>query len=54
LDEAASLVLAAADGLSTQWLLDKGADPKSGLLPLERLLEPPGRQVGQAGERLSA
>ncbi|MET8054675.1 TetR/AcrR family transcriptional regulator [Streptosporangium sp. NPDC005286] len=48
LDEAASLVLAAADGLSTQWLLDKSADLKSGLLLLERLLAPPGRQVDQA------
>ncbi|WP_433532601.1 TetR/AcrR family transcriptional regulator [Micromonospora sp. CA-263727] len=47
LDEAASLVLAAADGLSTQWLLDQGADLKSGLLLLQRLLEPPGRQAGQ-------
>ncbi|MFE1361480.1 TetR/AcrR family transcriptional regulator [Streptomyces harbinensis] len=42
LDEAASLVLAVADGLSTQWLLDEGADLKSGLLLLERLLQPPG------------
>ncbi|MCK1812991.1 TetR/AcrR family transcriptional regulator [Streptomyces sp. XM4011] len=41
LDEAASLVLAAADGLSTQWLLDGSADLKSGLLLLERLLAPP-------------
>ena len=47
LDEAASLVLAAADGLSTQWLLDQSADLKSGLLLLQRLLEPPGHQVGQ-------
>ncbi|GAA2058249.1 MULTISPECIES: TetR/AcrR family transcriptional regulator [Streptomyces] len=41
LDEAASLVLAAADGLSTQWLLDGSADLKNGLLLLERLLAPP-------------
>ncbi|BCJ68345.1 TetR/AcrR family transcriptional regulator [Polymorphospora rubra] len=47
LDEAASLVLAAADGLSTQWLLDGSADLKSGLLLLQRLLEPPGREVGR-------
>ncbi|WP_259453839.1 TetR/AcrR family transcriptional regulator [Streptomyces ginkgonis] len=45
LDEAASLVLAAADGLSTQWLLDGSADLKNGLLLLERLLAPP---VGRA------
>ncbi|QQN76788.1 MULTISPECIES: TetR/AcrR family transcriptional regulator [Streptomyces] len=45
LDEAASLVLAVADGLSTQWLLDGSADLKSGLLLLERLLQPPGVQA---------
>ncbi|MFB7760627.1 TetR/AcrR family transcriptional regulator [Streptomyces xiamenensis] len=45
LDEAASLVLAVADGLSTQWLLDESADLKSGLLLLERLLQPPGVQA---------
>ncbi|MFB6392762.1 TetR/AcrR family transcriptional regulator [Polymorphospora lycopeni] len=49
LDEAASLVLAAADGLSTQWLLDGSADLQSGLLLLQRLLEPPSRQVGRTG-----
>ncbi|MEU0527472.1 TetR/AcrR family transcriptional regulator [Streptomyces niveus] len=48
LNEAASLVLAAADGLSTQWLLDKGADLRSGLLLLERLLEPPDRPARDA------
>ncbi|TCB93359.1 TetR/AcrR family transcriptional regulator [Micromonospora zingiberis] len=47
LAEAASLVLAAADGLSTQWLLDRSADLKSGLLLLQRLLEPPDQQVRQ-------
>ncbi|GAA3779738.1 TetR/AcrR family transcriptional regulator [Plantactinospora mayteni] len=47
LEEAASLVLAAADGLSTQWLLDQSADLKGGLLLLQRLLEPPDQQVGQ-------
>ncbi|KXK63029.1 hypothetical protein AWW66_05130 [Micromonospora rosaria] len=47
LTDAASLVLAAADGLSTQWLLDGSADLKSGLLLLQRLLEPPDRQVGR-------
>ncbi|MER7168487.1 TetR/AcrR family transcriptional regulator [Micromonospora sp. NPDC000207] len=41
LEEAASLVLAASDGLSTQWLLDGSADIKKGLLLLQRLLEPP-------------
>lgn len=40
LEETASLVLAAADGLSAQWLLDRSADLRSGLLLLERLLEP--------------
>ncbi|MFE0687204.1 TetR/AcrR family transcriptional regulator [Streptomyces sp. JH002] len=45
LDEAASLVLAVADGLSTQWLLDESADLKSGLLLLERLLQPPDVQA---------
>ncbi|WP_326554478.1 TetR/AcrR family transcriptional regulator [Micromonospora sp. NBC_01813] len=46
LDDAASLVLAAADGLSTQWLLDQSVDLKHGLALLQRLLEPPARQVG--------
>ncbi|QOC89764.1 TetR/AcrR family transcriptional regulator [Micromonospora craniellae] len=48
LPEAASLVLAAADGLSTQWLLDGSADIKNGLLLLQRLLEPPDQQVARA------
>ncbi|MEU5553689.1 TetR/AcrR family transcriptional regulator [Micromonospora sp. NPDC047793] len=47
LDQAASLVLAAADGLSTQWLLDGSADIKSGLLLLQRLLAPPDQQVAE-------
>jgi AcrR family transcriptional regulator len=42
LEDAAMLILAAADGLSTQWLLDQRADMRTGLLLLERLLEPPG------------
>lgn len=41
LEQAAALVLAAADGLSVQWLLDGGADLREGLLLLERLLAPP-------------
>ncbi|MFI7026139.1 TetR/AcrR family transcriptional regulator [Micromonospora sp. NPDC049900] len=47
LDQAASLLLAAADGLGTQWLLDGSADIKSGLLLLQRLLAPPDQQVAQ-------
>jgi len=40
-EEVASLILAAADGLTTQWLLDRSVDFKAGLLLLARLLEPP-------------
>jgi AcrR family transcriptional regulator len=40
LDTAAALLLAAADGLSTQWLLDKSVDLADGLVFLEKLLEP--------------
>ena len=45
LETAAALIVAAADGLSTQWLLDKSADLAEGLVLLEKLLEPlePGR-----------
>lgn len=39
-DEVAALFIAAADGLSTQWLLDRRVDMRAGLLLLERLLEP--------------
>lgn len=39
-EEAAALFIAAADGLSTQWLLDRSADMRAGLLLLERLLQP--------------
>jgi TetR/AcrR family transcriptional regulator, transcriptional repressor of aconitase len=40
LETAAALFVAAADGLSTQWLLDKSVDLADGLVLLERLLEP--------------
>nr|WP_221379172.1 TetR/AcrR family transcriptional regulator [Actinoplanes polyasparticus] len=39
LDTAAALLIAALDGLSTQWLLDPGADMHAGMALLERLLE---------------
>jgi len=39
LETAAALLVAAADGLSTQWLLDKSVDFVDGLVVLERLLE---------------
>ncbi|HEU0163674.1 MAG TPA: TetR/AcrR family transcriptional regulator [Thermomicrobiales bacterium] len=41
LEDTASLLIAAADGLTTQWLLDGAADFKRGLQLLTRLLEPP-------------
>ncbi|MFD7025686.1 TetR/AcrR family transcriptional regulator [Promicromonospora sukumoe] len=41
LDTAACLLLAAADGLSTQWLLDRDVDMEAALLLLDRLLAPP-------------
>lgn len=41
LDIAAALVIAASDGLSTQWLLDPDADLGNGLRLLEDLLRPP-------------
>ncbi|QEO14417.1 TetR/AcrR family transcriptional regulator [Agromyces intestinalis] len=37
----ASLVIAASDGLQTQWLLDPAIDPTPSLELLERLLAPP-------------
>ena len=40
LETAAALFVAAADGLSTQWLLDRSVDLADGLVLLERLLEP--------------
>lgn len=40
LEDAAALVLAAADGLTTQWLLDGSADFRRGLQLLARLLSP--------------
>jgi len=40
-DLAATLVLAAADGLATQWLLDHDVDMTAGFLLLEELLRPP-------------
>jgi uncharacterized Ntn-hydrolase superfamily protein len=39
LETAAALLVAAADGLSTQWLLDKSVDFVEGLVVLEKLLE---------------
>lgn len=39
---AASLVIAAMDGLSTQWLLDPAVDMHEGMALLEHLLEPGG------------
>lgn len=40
-EQASILFLAAADGLTTQWLLDGSVDFKAGLLALARILEPP-------------
>lgn len=39
-DATAGLLVAAADGLSTQWLLDRKVDMEASLLVLDRLLEP--------------
>jgi hypothetical protein len=40
LDAAAALVVAALDGLSTQWLLDSAVDIHEGIVLLENLLAP--------------
>jgi len=40
LEAAAALVIAALDGLSTQWLLDPEVDIRAGIVLLERLLAP--------------
>jgi AcrR family transcriptional regulator len=40
LEDAAALVIAALDGLSTQWLLDPEVDMHSSIVLLERLLAP--------------
>ena len=45
-EEMSSLILAAADGLTTQWLLDGAVDFKTGVLLLARLLEPPAGASG--------
>lgn len=42
----ASLLIAAADGMSTQWLLDRDVDMEGVLLLLDRLLEPPVQAPG--------
>ena len=39
--EAVASLLVAADGLSTQWLLDRDVDMEASLLVLDRLLDPP-------------
>lgn len=39
-DDMAALVIAASDGLQTQWLLDPGVDIARSLMLLERILEP--------------
>ncbi|MEV0894048.1 TetR/AcrR family transcriptional regulator [Promicromonospora sp. NPDC050262] len=41
LEATAGLLVAAADGLSTQWLLDREVDMEASLLVLDRLLDPP-------------
>lgn len=41
LEAAAALMIAALDGLSTQWLLDPEADMHAGMALLEHLLAPP-------------
>ena len=38
---AAALIIAASDGLQTQWLLDPSVDHEAGLALLDRLLAPP-------------
>lgn len=43
LEDMAALMLAAADGLTTQWLLDGAVDFKRGVLLMTRLLEAPAR-----------
>jgi AcrR family transcriptional regulator len=44
LASAATLIVAALDGLSTQWLLDHSVDMHESIELLERLLAPPGGQ----------
>jgi AcrR family transcriptional regulator len=41
LDAAAALIVAASDGLSTQWLLDEDVDMTGGMAVLDALLSPP-------------
>ena len=43
LDTAAALMIAALDGLSTQWLVDPDVDMQQGMALLEHLLAPPDR-----------
>ena len=43
LDVAAAMLIAALDGLSTQWLLDPSVDMYAGMTLLEELLAPPAR-----------
>nr|WP_275942268.1 TetR family transcriptional regulator C-terminal domain-containing protein [Streptomyces spiramenti] len=56
LDVAASLLLAAMDGLSAQWLLDEKVDVKAGMSLLDHLLsaEPPEVPAPAAGAEDSA
>ncbi|MFC4138030.1 MULTISPECIES: TetR/AcrR family transcriptional regulator [unclassified Microbacterium] len=43
-DAVAALVIAASDGLQTQWLLDPAAPKEAALVLLEQLLAPPPRE----------
>ncbi|MER6827386.1 TetR/AcrR family transcriptional regulator [Streptosporangium sp. NPDC000563] len=49
LETIAAVIVAASDGLSTQWLLDRSVDMSAGMSVLGRLLAPPGK-ADTAGE----
>jgi AcrR family transcriptional regulator len=53
LDTAATLMIAALDGLSTQWLIDPDVDMRAGMALVEQLLAPAGAERSSAAPRAS-
>jgi AcrR family transcriptional regulator len=51
LDTAATLMIAALDGLSTQWLIDPDVDMRAGMALVEQLLAPAGAERSSAAQR---
>jgi AcrR family transcriptional regulator len=51
LDTAATLMIAALDGLSTQWLIDPDVDMRAGMALVEQLLAPAGAERSSAAPR---